>query len=124
MPSLNRVECIGHLGKDPEMRFTANGDPVTTFSVACSSKYKDKESTEWFNVVAWGKLAETCNQYLTKGQLVYVEGRLQTRTWQSDDGQKHYKAEVIASKVLFLGGRKGQIEQPAAESEDDGELPF
>jgi len=106
MASLNSVSIIGNVGKEPEMRFTPSGKPVTSFSVACNSKYGESESTEWFNIVAWNKLAETCNQYLTKGQQVYVEGRLQTRTWDSDDGAKHYKTEVIANKVLFLGQRK------------------
>ena len=114
MPSLNRVEIIGHLGGDPELRYTPSGSAVTSFSVATSYKSGEKESTEWFSIIAWGKLAETCNQYLSKGQQVYVDGRLQTRTWDDDKG-KHYKAEVVANKVLFLGQRR---EASGEESEE------
>ena len=112
MASYNRVEIIGNVGKEAEMRFTLSGKPVTSFSVACNSKFGDTDSTEWFSVVAWNKLAETCNQYLTKGQQVFVEGRLQTRSWETD-GVKHYKTEVIANRVIFLGSRK---------QEDEGEF--
>jgi len=118
MASLNSVFIIGNVGKEAEMRFTPSGKPVTSFSVACNSKYGENESTEWFNIVTWNKLAETCNQYITKGQQVYVEGRLQTRSWESDDGVKHYKTEVIANKVLFLGSKK------QADTEDTGEELF
>jgi len=117
MASLNSVSIIGNVGKEAEMRFTPSGKPVTSFSVACNSKFGETESTEWFNIVAWNKLAETCNQYLTKGQQVYVEGRFQTRSWEDNDGQKHYKTEIIANKVLFLGQRK-------QEAEDTGEDLF
>ena len=106
MASLNRVEIIGNVGKEAEMRFTPSGKPVTSFSVAVNSKYGENESTEWFNIVTWNKLAETCNQYITKGQQVFVEGRLQTRSWEGQDGEKKYRTEVIANKVLFLGQRK------------------
>src|SRR5688572_20808331 len=97
---------IGNLGKDPEMRFTANGSAVTTFSVAASRAYNSregerKEETEWFNVVAWNKLAETCSQFLAKGRRVYVEGRLSTRSWEGQDGQRHWRTEIVASDVLF-----------------------
>ena len=106
MANLNKVEIIGNVGKEPEMRFTPSGKPVISFSVAVNSKFGETESTEWFNCVAWNKLAETCNQFLTKGQQVYVEGRLQTRSWEGQDGEKKYKTEVIANRVLFLGQRK------------------
>ncbi len=106
MANLNSVSIIGNVGKEPEMRFTPSGKAVTSFSVAVNSKFGETESTEWFNVIAWNKLAETCNQYLQKGQQVFVEGRLQTRSWEDNDGQKHYKTEVVANKVLFLGQRK------------------
>jgi len=123
MASLNSVSIIGNVGKEAEMRFVPSGKPVTSFSVAVNSKYGENESTEWFNIVTWNKLAETCNQYITKGQQVFVEGRLQTRSWEGDDGQKHYKTEVIANKVLFLGQRKqGESEKPVDEIEED--LPF
>jgi len=106
MAGLNSVQIIGNLGGDPEMRFTPNGNSVTSFPVAVSQNRVDTEgnkveNTEWFSVITWNKLAETCNQYLSKGQKVYVEGRLQTRSWEKDE-QKHYKTEVIASHVLFL----------------------
>jgi single-strand DNA-binding protein len=92
--SLNRAMIIGNLGGDPEMRFTPNGNPVTSFNVATNRVYNTadgerKEETEWFTVVTWNRLAETCNQYLTKGQKVYAEGRLHNRTWDGQDGQKH-----------------------------------
>ncbi|MDD5095158.1 MAG: single-stranded DNA-binding protein [Dehalococcoidia bacterium] len=107
MASLNKVMIIGNVGSDPEMRFTANGKPVTSFSVATNRVYSSpdgerKEETEWFNVVVWNKLAELCNQFLGKGRLVYVEGRLRTRSWEGQDGQKHYRTELIAEVVTFL----------------------
>jgi len=124
MANLNRVEIIGNCGKEPEMRFTPSGKPVTSFSVAVNSKFGESESTEWFNIVAWNKLAETCNQYLAKGQQVYVEGRLQTHSWEDNEGQKHYKTEVIANRVLFLGPRKqGETEETKDET-DLEDLPF
>ncbi|MQC19079.1 MAG: single-stranded DNA-binding protein [Chloroflexi bacterium] len=100
---------IGHLGADPEMRYTANGSAVTTFRVATSRNFTDgsgerREETEWFRVVTWNRLAETCAQYLTKGRLVYVEGRLQTRQWDDQQGQRRYTTELIAETVRFLGG--------------------
>ena len=107
MASLNKVMIIGNLGSEPEMRFTPNGNPVTSFRVATNRVYtttdgERKEETEWFTVVAWNKLAEQCNQFLTKGRLVYVEGRLRTHTWEGQDGQKHSRNEIVADKVSFL----------------------
>ncbi|GMU40408.1 MAG: hypothetical protein AMXMBFR23_12740 [Chloroflexota bacterium] len=107
---LNKCMIIGHLGADPEMRYTANGNAVTTFRVATSRSYSDssgerREETEWFRVVTWNRLAEICAQYLTKGRQVYVEGRLQTRSWDDQQGQKRYMTELIAEEVKFLGGR-------------------
>jgi single-strand DNA-binding protein len=101
---------IGNLGADPEMRYTANGAPVTTFNVATSRQYttgegERREETEWFSVVTWNRLAETCSQYLSKGRQVYVEGRLQTRSWEGQDGAKRYRTELIAETVKFLGRR-------------------
>lgn len=109
---LNKCMVIGHLGADPEMRYTANGSAVTTFRVASSRTFNDsagerREETEWFRVVAWNRLAELCAQYLVKGRLVYVEGRLQTRQWDDQQGQKRYMTELIAQEVKFLGGRDG-----------------
>ena len=118
MANLNRIEIIGNIGKEPEMRFTPSGKSVTSFSVAVNSKFGETESTEWFSIVAWDKLAEICNQYLKKGQQVFVEGRLQTRTWEDGEGVKHYKTEVIANKVLFLGQRKQDEE---TKSDKDSE---
>jgi single-strand DNA-binding protein len=135
MVSLNKVMLIGNVGKDPEMRFTPSGSPVTSFSVATNRTYstsegEKKQETEWFSVVTWSKLAELCNQFLTKGKLVYVEGRLQTRTWDSPDGQKHSRTEVVANQVLFLdrSGAPGAPEQKAEEPEHETggpeDLPF
>lgn len=125
MASLNKVMIIGNLGRDPEMQYTAGGDAVTKFSVAASETWtKDgerKERTEWFNVVAWRKLAETCAQYLTKGRQVYVEGKLQTRTYEKD-GETKYFTEVIADQVRFLGER-GEQRDTSADIEPD-DLPF
>jgi single-strand DNA-binding protein len=111
MAGLNKVMIIGNLGKDPEMRYTANGKAVTTFSVAVRRTYQvageKREDTEWFNVVTWERLAELCSQFLQKGRRTYVEGRLQTRSWEGQDGQKHYRTEVVASDVLFLDSGSG-----------------
>ncbi len=124
MANLNHVEIIGNCGKEPEMRFTPSGKPVTSFSVAVNSKFGETESTEWFSIVAWDKLAETCNQYLQKGQQVFVEGRLQTRSWEDKEGQKHYKSEVIANKVLFLGQRKQEEHEETSTEVDYRDLAF
>ncbi|MFC1860899.1 single-stranded DNA-binding protein [Chloroflexota bacterium] len=110
MASLNRVMVIGNLGSDPEMRFTPNGNPVTSFRVATNRTFvspegERKEETEWFTIVTWSRLAENCNNFLTKGQRVYADGRLHTRMWESQDGQKHSRSEVIASRVIFLDRR-------------------
>ncbi len=107
MAGLNKVMIIGNVGKDPEMRYTANGSAVTTFSIACNRNYSGpdgerKEETEWFSVVTWNKLAETCSQFLQKGRRAYVEGRLHTRSWDGPDGQRRYRTEVIANTLLFL----------------------
>ena len=110
MPSLNKITIIGNVGSEPEMRFTPNGKPVTSFSVATNWVYtapdgERKQETEWFNLVAWNRLAEQCNQFLAKGKLIYAEGRLHTRTWDGQDGQPHSKLEVIANRVIFLDRR-------------------
>lgn len=107
MASLNKVMIIGNLGSEPEMRFTPKGNPVTSFRIATNRVYttvegERKEETEWFTVVALGKLAEQCNQFLAKGRLVYTEGRLRTRTWEGQDGQKHFRTEIVANRVVFL----------------------
>jgi single-strand DNA-binding protein len=107
---LNKVMVIGNMGRDPEMRYTPSGKPVTSFSLASSRSWvtpdgERREETEWFNVVAWGSLAEICNQKLSKSQQVYVEGRLQTRSWEDENGQRHFRTEVVASDMIILGPR-------------------
>jgi single-strand DNA-binding protein len=107
---LNKVMLIGNLGRDPEMRYTPSGKPVTSFSMASSRSWvssdgERREETEWFNVVAWGNLAEICNQHLSRGQQVYIEGRLQTRSWEDNNGQRHFRTEVVANEMIILGSR-------------------
>lgn len=140
MASLNKVMIIGNVGTDPEMRFTANGSAVTTFRIAASRNYSSpegerREETEWFNVVTWNKLAETVSQFLQKGRRAYVEGRLQTRSWEGNDGQRRYRTEIVANTVLFLDRAGGAGESApmddfaagmgAGEGEVDADdLPF
>ena len=122
MVSLNKMTIIGNLGSEPEMRFTPGGRPVTSFNVATNWRYttaegERREETEWFNVVAWGKLAEQCNQFLTKGRLVYVEGRLRMRTWEGQDGQKRSRNEIVADRVNFLD-RQAAAPSPEEKAEE------
>ena len=126
---LNKVMIIGRLGRDPEMRYTPSGRPVTTFSVATSRTWNTSEGerhteTEWFNVVAWGSLAEICKQYLTKGQQVYIEGRLQTRHWDDNEGVKHTSTEVVANEMIMLGERREGANGPDYEVDEEDEFPF
>ena len=107
MASVNKMIIIGNLGSEPEMRFTPNGNPVTSFRVATNWSYttsqgERREETEWFTVVAWKRLAEQCNQFLTKGKLIYAEGRLRTHTWDGQDGEKRSRNEIVADRVTFL----------------------
>jgi single-strand DNA-binding protein len=109
MASVNKVILVGNLGKDPELRYTPGGQAVCDLRLATTDSYtgKDgekKESTEWHTVVVWGKQAENCSQYLSKGRQVYVEGRLRTRSWDDKEGKKQYRTEVVAQTVQFLGG--------------------
>jgi len=130
---LNKVMIIGNLGRDPEMRYTPSGKPVTTFSVASSRTWNTSDGerhseTEWFNVVCWGNLAEICKQYLTKGQQVYIEGRLQTRRWEDAEGAKHTSVEIVANEMMILGERRdanqnNTVEAAEAEETED-EYPF
>ena len=125
---LNKVMIIGHLGRDPEMRYTPSGRPVTTFSVATNRSWSTSDGerrtdTEWFNVVAWNKLAEICNQYLTKGQQVYIEGRLQSRRWEDSNGTKHTSVEIVANEMIMLGDRRADEEISDDEPVED-EFPF
>lgn len=135
---LNKVTIIGHLGRDPEMRYTPSGRPVTTFSVATSRSWNTSDGerrsdTEWFNVVSWGSLAEICKQYLSKGQQVYIEGRLQTRRWEDDDGNKRTTVEIVAKEMIMLGDRKKKPDKDEVEQakeltensiEEEDEFPF
>lgn len=106
-----RVTLIGNLGKDPEVRFVASGTAVCNMRVACTERVKHgdewTDATEWINIVCFGKTAESAGQYLAKGRQVYVEGRLQTREWADKDGNKRFTTEVLANRVLFLGGGQG-----------------
>ena len=109
---LNKVMIIGNLGKDPEMKYTPSGKAITTFSVAVgrvsrSPEGENRDETEWFRVVAWDKLAETCNQFLHKGSKVYIEGRLQTRSWKDNNGQDQKMVEIVASEMMMLDPRQG-----------------
>lgn len=127
---LNKVMIIGNLGRDPEMRYTPSGRPVTTYSVASTRSWvasdgERHEETEWFNIVCWGSLAEICNQYLRKGQQVYIEGRLQSRRWEDSEGKKHFTTEVVAQEMIMLGDRREQDQSDTAgtESEEDPGRP-
>ena len=112
--SLNKCMIIGNVGRDPEMRYTPQGTAVTSFSVAVSRSWSPRdggearEETDWFRVTAWNKLAEICNQYLTKGQRVYIEGRVSMRSWDGNDGQKHASLELNASDLMMLSP-KGEM---------------
>lgn len=107
--SVNKVILLGRLGQDPELKYTPGGAAVCNFSVATTESWTDKqgqkqEKTEWHRIVVWGKLAELCNQYLAKGRQAFVEGRLQTRSWDDKDGSKRYTTEIMANTVQFIGG--------------------
>lgn len=123
MPSLNQCNFIGRLGRDPETRYTPSGDPICNFSIACDWKYGDKEGTEWVRVVAFKKLAEICEQYLKKGAMVYISGRMQTRQWEKE-GQKHYSTEIVASQMQMLDKRPdSQPQQDRAATSNNGAPP-
>lgn len=138
MAWLNKIMVIGNVGSDPEMRFTPSGKPVTSFPLATNRFYttsdgERKRETEWFDVVTWDRQAESCNQYLTKGQRVFVEGRLRTRSWDGQDGQRRFRVEINANRVIFLDRRPGSGEYSEGDSfemEDENmslspdELPF
>ena len=112
--SVNKVILVGRLGKDPELKYTASGTPFCRFSMATDNVWNDKtsgerqEKTEWHNIVVWDRLAEICNQYLTKGQLVYIEGSLQTREWDDQEGNKRKTTEIRAREMTMLGGGAGE----------------
>ena len=141
---INRAILVGNLGRDPELRFTGGGQPVCTMRLATNEHWTDKdgqrqERTEWHSIVVWGRMGETCNEYLRKGSQVYVEGSIQTRQWEDRDGNKRYTTEIRAKEVLFLsdggprggGGHCGRDEperpaEPEAPGDDglDSDIPF
>ena len=135
MAGMNKATLIGNLGKDPEIRYTPSGTAVANFSIATSESWTDKESgekrerTEWHRIVAWGKLAEICGEYLHKGKQVYVEGRIQTRDWEDNDGVKRYTTEIIINQMLMLGTRSDSDDRPRQQRsqsrspQDDYERP-
>ena len=136
MVGLNKMLVIGNVGTDPDMRYTPNGNPVTSFRLATGRTYttsdgERRQDTEWFTVVAWNQLAEQCNQFLIKGRRVYVEGRLKSNSWTGPDGQMRFSNEIVANRVLFLDrGPSAEPEgeggsEPAATPENDAEdLPW
>jgi len=108
---LNKVMIIGNVGREPEMRYTPNGKPVTSFSMATdrtwtTSDGRRHEETDWFNVVSWGNLAEICKHHLSKSVRVYIEGRLQTRGWQDSQGKRHYRTEIVANEMIILDNQQ------------------
>lgn len=129
---MNKIIVIGNLGRDPEMHYTPSGQSVTSFSVATNRKFtaggEQREETDWFNVSAWGRLSETCNQYLTKGQQVYLEGRLHLRSYEGRDGQTRWVNEITLTDVQFLSRGAGVGDQPPpydleTGGEDAGGMP-
>jgi len=144
--SVNKVILVGNLGKDPELRYTPSGTAVATFSLATSERYKDRngeqqEKTEWHNIVAWRNLAEICGKYLHKGKQVYIEGKIQTRSYEDRDGNRRYMTEVVADQMQMLGrigdegggygqrggdaqqGRPSRQETPAAAPSEERQEP-
>jgi len=128
MASLNKIMLIGNVGSDPEMRYTPNGKAVTSFRMATNYRYvgsdgERREETEWFRVSVWGKQAENCNQFLSKGKRVFVEGRLHSRSWEGQDGQMRTSLEVSANRVIFLD-RVAPISLPEEGELEPEDLPF
>lgn len=129
--SVNKVVLVGHLGADPESRFTPSGVAVTTFNMATNESWKNKDGeyedrTEWHRIVLYGKAAETASKYMKKGQLTYVEGRIRTRSWEDKEGMTRYTTEVLGDRFTMLG-RKGENQSVApveASGDDDDDLPF
>ena len=135
MGGVNKVILVGNLGKDPEVRFTKDGQAVANFSIATSEKWTGKdgnkeEKTEWHNITAWGKLGEICGEYLTKGKQVYVEGKLQTQNWEDDNGNMRNKTDIVISNMTMLAQSSGGNHEAPDNSQgqrndvDDGEIPF
>ena len=134
MASLNKVLLIGNLGKDPEVRYTASGTAVASFSLATSEKFKNKggeweERTEWHNVTLWGRLAEIAGEYLGKGKTVYIEGRLQTKKWQDRDGKDRFTTEIVGEKMQMLSRKDGSNQEETGQTHEgpgfpEGDDPF
>lgn len=125
MRGLNKVMIIGQLGRDPELRYTPNGKAVSSFAVEVRRTWatpegERREESEWFNVVAWGTLAEICKQHLVKGSQVYVEGRLQTRGWEDTEGKKHFRTEIVANEMVVLGDRHHGSHGAVETGHDEG----
>ncbi len=122
MAGINKVILVGRLGKDPETKYMPSGDAVTSFSIATSENWKDKQSgekrekTEWHNIVAFRRLGEICGEYLRKGSQVYIEGKLQTRKWQDKNGNDRYTTEIVANEMQMLGARPGGDSYAPAQS--------
>jgi single-strand DNA-binding protein len=128
MASLNKIMLIGNVGSDPEMRYTPNGKAVTSFRMATNYRYagsdgERREETEWFRVSVWGRQAESCNQFLSKGKRVYVEGRLRSRSWEGQDGQMRTSLEVSANRVIFLD-KVAPVSLPEEGELEPEDLPF
>ncbi len=126
MASLNKVMLIGNLGKDPELRYTASGQAVASFSIATTEKFKNKtgdweERTEWHRITLWGKQAEIAGEYLAKGKTVYIEGRLQTRKWTDRDGNDRYTTEIVGDRMQMLGGKGDSAGSVGGRRSDAGE---
>ncbi len=120
---LNKVLLIGNLGRDPDLKYTPSGKPITTFTLACTRNWitsngERRDATEWFNVVAWGPLAEICKQHLVKGSRIYIDGHLRTRTWEDQSGQKQTTVEVVAKEMIMLDNRPGPVERLEAQPDD------
>jgi len=121
MAGLAKMILIGHLGRDPVLNYTDAGLAIATFSVAVSEKVKNEDKTQWFKIIAFGKLAEICGEYLTKGKQVYVEGRFQMSEWETKSGEKRFTAEIIANTMQMLGS-KGDQQQPATNNNQQQQL--
>ncbi len=124
---LNKIQIIGRLGRDPEMRYTSEGKPVTNFSVATGGKWSDREGnerddTEWFRIEAWDRLAETCNQYLHKGDQVYIEGRIKTRKYTDRDGVERTSVDVVANNMLILSAKGSNGSSQSYDNDMDDEM--
>lgn len=125
MAGVNKVILVGHLGKDPEVRYLEGGTAVANFTLATSESYKDKngnkvDQTEWHNVVVWRGLAQVAEKYLKKGQLIYVEGKLRTRSWDDKEGNKRYTTEIVADNMTMLGGKRDSGSEGSSQSSDYG----